>query len=203
MTGFDIRACKRRLREDYKRRRAALDPLEKQRMDRQICRVVACTQAYRRAGTLLTFVSTTEEVDTHELIRGALAQGKRVAVPRCVDGTRDMDFYRIGSLEELVPRTFGVLEPQADKTRRVTDFRGSLCILPGLVFDREGYRLGYGGGYYDRFLREKYRGGTTVGVCYSAFVYEGRLPRGRYDTPCVLLATETGATRVKGRGQNK
>ena len=92
----DIRPLKAGMRERYKALRRAMPPQDKQRADHAIAMRVRSLWQYRRCQTLLTYVSTDIEVDTREIIRQALADGKRVAVPRCVAGTRDMEFYRRG-----------------------------------------------------------------------------------------------------------
>jgi 5-formyltetrahydrofolate cyclo-ligase len=168
-----------------------MKPEYKALCDSRILARVTSLPEYKRAGTLLCFVSTAIEVDTRALIREALDDGKIVAVPYCVEGTRKMRFYRILSLEELAPRTFGVLEPDPMKAERITDFHDALCILPGIVFDRDGYRLGYGGGYYDRFLSRSFlgKGGVTCGICYSGCTIP-YLHRGRYDMPSDILVTD-------------
>lgn len=201
---FDIRAYKRGLREQYKTIRRQMEPEAKRIGDARIRGRILHMPEYRACTTLLCFVSIPGEVDTHKLIRRAIADGKIVAVPYCIDGTRKMNFYRIRSLEELTPRTFGVLEPDPEIAERVTDFSHSLCILPGLAFDNTGYRLGYGGGYYDRFLSKIYRGsgGVTAGICYGSCIAK-RLPRGRFDMPCDILVTEKYARRLTRREERK
>ncbi|MDD2955110.1 MAG: 5-formyltetrahydrofolate cyclo-ligase [Oscillospiraceae bacterium] len=192
MTG-DIREFKNQLRQKHKGLRRAMTPEEKKTQDDEIRRRVQSLYQYREAPLLLCFVSTDIEVDTKELIREALKEGKRVAVPYCVAGTRHMEFYEIRSLEDLEPRTFGVLEPVPEKCRKLSEFpRSSVCIVPGLAFDRMGYRLGYGKGYYDRFLKDY--PGTKVGVVYGGCM-EYRLPHGRFDVCVDLLVTE-GYLRV-------
>lgn len=198
---YDIRIYKRTLRERYKTVRTRMVADKKKTCDARIRGRILHLPEYKACKTLLCFVSTAIEVDTHRLIESALADGKSVAVPYCLDGTRKMYFYRIRSLRELAARTFGVLEPNPQKAERVTDFSNSLCVLPGLSFDYAGYRLGYGGGYYDRFLSKIYRpaGGVTAGVCYTNCMSH-RLPRGRFDVPCDILVTEKYVRRPgKGR----
>lgn len=201
---YDIRAYKRSLREQYKAVREQLEPDRKRVSDARIRGRILHMPEYRACRTLLCFVSTAIEVETHKLIRRAIADGKTVAVPYCIDGTRKMNFYRIRSLDELTPRTFGVLEPDPETAERVTNFSGSLCVLPGLAFDNTGYRLGYGGGYYDRFLSKIYRGsgGVTVGVCYGSCIAQ-HLPHGRFDVPCDILVTERYARRLTRREERK
>ncbi len=183
----DIRPIKEGLRQKYRARRTALTPEEKARRDEAIAARVASLWQYQRCRTLLTYVSTAIEVDTFRLIDRALADGKTVAVPRCVPGTRYMEFYRIRGVDELSPGTFGVLEPAPIEENRLTNFSGSLCIVPALSYDWHGFRLGYGKGYYDRFL-SKYTG-SIIGICYSDCVQQ-TLPHGRFDRPVELLVTE-------------
>ena len=142
---------------------------------------------YRNCSLVLTYVSTAIEVDTIALIEHSLEEGKTVACPRCVDNTRLMEFYRISSLRDLEPGTFGVLEPKPIKENLLTDFSDSVCIIPGLSFDRQGFRLGYGKGYYDRFLAGY--SGTRIGICYSGCMHD-RLPHGKFDRSVDILLTE-------------
>ena len=187
MSVGDIRPIKATLREQYKTLRREMPPEIKAQRDRQIAGRVAALWQYKRCRQLLTYVSTPIEVDTLEIIRRALADGKRVAVPRCVPGTRDMEFYWINGVEELEPGTFGVLEPRPDPKRKVTDFSNGLCLVPALCYDWRGYRLGYGKGYYDRFLAGF--GGHMIGVCYSDCIRR-KLPHGRFDRPVELLVPD-------------
>lgn len=183
----DIRPVKAGLRDMYKALRRAMPPEVKQQHDAAIARRVTSLWQYKRNDTLLAYVSTAIEVDTLAIMRQAWADGKKVAVPRCVPGTRDMEFYYISSIEELRPGTFGVLEPLPDPKKRLTNLDSGLCLVPALCYDWKGFRLGYGKGYYDRFLARF--NGNMIGICYSECVRR-RLPSGRFDRPVELLVTE-------------
>lgn len=188
MRQIDIRPFKQRLREDTKRWRSSISAGEKERLDGRIFRRLTGLREYGNCRTVLTYVSKPIEVDTLSLIHAALAQGKRVAVPRCVEGSRKMEFYLIRSMEDLTPQSFGVLEPIRERCRLLTDFRGCFCVVPAFAYDRAGYRLGYGAGYYDRFLSRF--PGPKVGLVYSHDIH-GRLWHGRYDVPVDLVVTDT------------
>lgn len=183
----DIRVVKRELRAGFKEARRAMTPEEQADKDRRILDKLTKLPEYQNAGLVLTYVSTAIEVDTRALIGRALADGKRVAVPRCTPGRIDMKFYLIESMDDLSPGAFGVLEPDPEKCRELRRYDQSVCILPGLGFDLQGYRLGYGKGYYDRFL-SRYPG-KNVGVCYNICM-KTLLPHGRYDKMVDVLVTE-------------
>lgn len=183
----DIRQVKNALRLKIKKMRKNMHPEYKQECDVAIANEFLRSTSYTRSNVILTYCSTPIEVDTRMIIQAALDDGKRVACPRCIDSTRYMDFYYINSLEDLKPGSFGVLEPEENKTTLYKGADRPICIVPGLAFDHWGYRLGYGKGYYDRFLAD-YRG-WTVGLCYSACI-EYKLPHGRFDRPVDRLITE-------------
>lgn len=183
----DIRVVKNHLREKYKMIRRGMNSKRKQAMDAEIQSRVLSLRQYTENSLIFTYVSKGIEVDTFAIMRAAWANQKKVAVPRCIPGIVDMEFYLIQGEEDLEPGTFGVLEPVPERCVKVTDYTEGFCVVPGLSFDAEGYRLGYGKGYYDRFLSQ-FRG-VTVGICYTSCT-QWRLPHGRYDKPVNLLITE-------------
>ena len=190
----DIRAYKKEQRKKYRGLRKAMSPEEKERYDREICRKVMQTPEYQAASTILAYVSLDIEVDTLRLIEQMLKEGKRVAAPRCIDGTCEMEYYVITSLEQLSPRTYGVLEPDAERCPKLTDFQNSLCLVPGLAFDHQGFRLGYGKGYYDRFLcRYSW---PKIGMVYENCVTP-KLHHGRFDVSVDLIVTEEQLRRTR------
>ncbi len=185
---LDIRPVKKRLREKYKSIRKSTPPGDKNRNDIKITNKVLNLWRYRDAEMILTYVSTDIEVDTREIITQSLQKGKTVAVPKCIDGTRDMEFYAIKGFDDLAVGAFGVMEPVAEKCELLTSLENSLCIVPALSFDYKGYRLGYGKGYYDRFLSTFT--GEIVGLCYTSCMYKDILPHGKYDKKVPMIITE-------------
>lgn len=178
MRPIDIRKYKQELRLGCRAKRQALSPEEKAALDRAVAENVRRLKEYRPSKTLLIYMSTPIEVDTVQIIKNAWEDGKRVAVPRCIPDSRDMEFHYIDSLECLAPGTFSVLEPDPSLPM-VTDFSGCLMIVPGMQFDMKGYRIGYGKGYYDRYMVRF--SGVSAGICYSdelrPFMYHGRFDR--------------------------
>lgn len=190
----DIRQIKREKREEIKAWRRSLSESEKADLDRSIRERFFNSYVYKRTKQLFIYVSTAIEVDTLKIIERALNEGRKIACPRCVDGTREMEFYYIESAAELEPGTFGVLEPVARPENLVRNFSNGVCVVPGLSFDNGGFRLGYGKGYYDRFLSGY--NGFTCGLCYSENVVKV-LPHGRFDRHVGLLITDRFSKRCR------
>ena len=178
MRPIDIRGYKQDLRARSKERRRNMEAAEKQALDKAVAENVRRLKEYRPANTILVYMSTPIEVDTIQIIKNAWEDGKRVAVPRCIPDTRNMEFHYIDSFDCLSVGSFSVMEPD-ENLPVVTDFSGCLMIVPGMHFDMKGYRLGYGKGYYDRYMVRFT--GISAGICYSSelkpFLYHGRYDR--------------------------
>ncbi len=188
MVQVNLKQQKNELREHYKQIRLKMTAEEKRRLDEKITNRLAGLWAFRECETFLTFVSKPIEVNTSGIINAAFRLGKRVAVPRCVAGTREMEFYFISSYDDLVPGAYGLSEPDPERCERATEFNNAFCLVPSIAFDVSGYRLGFGKGYYDRFLSRF--DGKTSGACYSSCVCDC-LPHGKYDRRSDMLATES------------
>lgn len=152
-----VTAEKKRIRREMLAIRDALSPKEQRRASCLITERLLGHQWFYRADTLLCYVSYGSELDTWELIREALRLGKQLYVPRVLADHR-MDFYRILKPEELKPGFHGIPEPPATapvypgvRTAGHTE-NAILMLMPGVAYDPYGNRLGYGGGYYDRYL---------------------------------------------------
>ncbi len=182
-------------RQRIKKLRLALSNDKRQAYDRAIEEhLFRLLDKYPEIKNLNIYVSTPEEADTKHIIEKALKEGMyEVAVPK-VTG-RDMDFYRIGSIEELKPGTMGILEPVKDRTRLFNKAdedkkRAAAVIMPGLAFTREGKRLGYGGGYYDRYLAGESLF-KKIALCYS-FQLLDDFEDSPHDVRVGIIVTEKG-----------
>lgn len=190
----DIRQVKRGLRKKFREIRLAMDPQDKAAWDRRITANLLRSPRYRKAKRVLLFVSKPIEIDTHSLIRTALQQGKQVLLPRCLNEQGHMEFFAIQSWEDLVPGLYGLLEPDPERCPCIQTFQPTdFCLVPGFSFDAKGYRLGFGKGYYDRFLSRF--SGVTAGACYHCCTTQS-LPHGRYDRPVDYLFTERYVRRL-------
>ena len=144
---------KREIRKTMSRLRRELDPEEKQRMDEAVCQKLL-NLFDKTQQTVYCYVSYGTEPDTLRLIERLWEQGVPGAVPRVEDEeTHRMNFYRIRCMKDLVPGYKGILEPAAHC--RKAEERQAPVVTPGLAFSRSGERLGYGGGYYDRFFADE------------------------------------------------
>lgn len=156
-----MRELKKALRSELIAKRRAMDPAKKAAADLDIFEQLK--PFAEKAGAVFTYASTAIEVDTRRLIEFCLEKGIPTALPK--SGDSELSFYWIKSADELSPGRFGIDEPPEDSPA-FSDEK-TLCVVPALCADGSGLRLGYGRGYYDRFL-EKFSG-TSVIICYSAF----------------------------------
>lgn len=186
MRPLDIRKYKQDIREKSRERRKNTPPDVRAEQDRKISENVRRLHQYNPCSTLLIYMSTPIEVDTKRIIENAWADGKRVAVPRCIPDTRLMEFYYINSFDDVEPGMFGVLEPKQELPM-VENFDGCLMIVPAMQFDINGYRLGYGKGYYDRYMSRFT--GVSAGLCYIEELRR-HMYHGRYDKPVDIIVTD-------------
>ncbi len=182
---------KKQLRRELLTRRAVLP--EREEKNRAIFERVSSLGSYCRAGRVLFYISSPQEADTRRLLRAALGEGKEVFAPVSLP-EGELAFYRLLDESELRHGRFGILEPPALpermlQLRKEENPSDTLCLVPGLAFDRLGYRLGYGKGYYDRFLAKAPV--FSLGLCYQELVLP-RLPVGKYDRRVTCLVTEWG-----------
>lgn len=158
------RMTKREARERMRQLRREISGEERERRNQELQKHFREFMDRYPGGWLFPFVSYGTEADTIQIIREVLTEGKRrVAVPR-VEG-REMEFYAITSMKELKPGYQGILEPVTTQCIPAAD---GILLLPGLAFDREKNRVGYGGGYYDRYLaRCDGKGLVTAALTYD------------------------------------
>lgn len=139
---------------------------------------------YQNSNTIFTYVDCKNEVATKPIIRHALAHGKKVAVPKV--NKKEMDFYYIQSLEELQPGNFGILEPV---TNQVAKPESACFIMPGVVFDLKLHRIGYGGGYYDRYLSSFVGDSSVLALAFELQILPS-IPYETFDISPSKLVTE-------------
>lgn len=145
-----------------------------------ICKKLFSLPEFINAKTVFTYVSFGFEINTFNIIKKCLELGKKVAVPKCINS--NIEFYYINSLKDLILGQYNILEPTT--SYKALDFNNSICITPGVVFDKRGYRIGYGKGFYDRFF-QKYTG-FKIGLCSKECCIE-KIENDNFDIPVDIV----------------
>lgn len=184
------------IRKDCSDKRDAIDKEIHVARDEKICEIATSLVSFRHADVILLYAPIKSEIDVMPIFHKAIEMGKRVAFPRCNVEERTMKFHFVSSEEELSPCAYGIREPsESAPVYDPQETPGSaVCYVPGLAFDVCGYRLGYGKGYYDKFMHNF--NGCTIGVVYSEFILN-TLPKGRFDKHCDVMLTEKGIKAIK------
>ena len=180
------------IRNYIRAQKAALPPQTVADCSAAVAEQIAALRAYRDAPVLYAYLAYNEELRTDALIRRAWADGKRVAVPKVL-APGEMEFYCISSLDEIAPGYCGIPEPSGPPAPAADD-DNILMLLPGLAYDRAHHRIGYGGGFYDRYIaRTRARGARilTVAPAY-AFQILDRIPAEAHDLPADVIVTADG-----------
>ena len=180
---------KQRLREERLAAREALSEQERSVLDDRITQKLLAISEYVEATTVLTYVSVSSEVSTRMFIESVLRDGKTVAVPRCLPG-HCLEFVAITSLDQLIAAPFGLLEPPKELPALTEEqMDASICIVPALLVDAKGYRLGYGAGFYDRFLSTY--SGKKICLAYQQNLSRTMLPHTALDVAVDMVITES------------
>lgn len=176
-----MRQCRSALAADASRHAALSAALQRRLLDSDI---------WRKSRTVMLYCAVRGEVDTSLLLAEAWAKGKTVLLPRCRPGEPGrMDFAACSGPDGLVPAGMGIPEPTGPACPP-EETQDALIVTPGLAFDRQGYRLGYGGGYYDRLLDGRR---PSVGLVFAAHLLD-RVPREPWDRPVDGLCSEESLT---------
>lgn len=180
--------AKKQIRRDMLQRRKDCPAELRRQADKKIASAVFSLPQFQEAEEIYTYVSYREEASTRELIERALAEKKKVAVPKVLSPGH-MEFYYIGSLMDVTPGYRGIPEPGKDAF--VAEGKRGVILVPGLAFDRMGNRLGYGGGFYDAYLRAHPKL-FRVGLFYS-FQQREHVPTETFDMALEEIITEEGS----------
>lgn len=188
----DVKLQRGELRRRMLEQRGQLRAEQRLEMERALLQRLCALPAIQKAGVFFVYCSYRSEVGTGELIDQLLRLGKTVCVPLCDAAAVSMVAVRITDpSKDLLPGYKGIPEPhpQLASTQSIEATSLEVVIIPGAVFDRRGYRLGYGGGYYDRFLALEAPQALRVGLAFDLQLVE-HLPDAVHDVPLDLLVTE-------------
>lgn len=168
---------KQELRKSIREQKRAMTVEEIERRSAALLEKFCASREYRRAKTIYGYLPYNQEVRTVPILEQALRDGKRVAVPKVYGD--EMKFLYLDDLNAVAKGYSGIPEPIADEPE--ADDETALVLMPGLAFDPQGHRIGYGGGFYDKFLARE-PGHPTVALCYSFQVLE-HLETEEFDIP--------------------
>ncbi len=172
---------KEQLRKEMREKRDSMSESERMQKNGEIMKQLFGLEELKRAKCVAFYLSKGSEVGTFEMIKKAMTLGKEILVPHTND---EIEFVKFSSFEELVPAKFGILEPRSlTAEARNPD----IIILPGLAFDSDMHRLGYGKGYYDKLLKKLKS--LRIGICFDSQLVE-RIPRHEHDERMDLIISE-------------
>lgn len=169
------------LRREIREKKRAMSAEEIQARSARLGELFAETDAYRKAKTIYGYLPYNQEVRTVPILERAIRDGKKVAVPKVYGDT--MKFLYLEDLSQVEKSDMGIPEPIADEP--VADDKTALVLMPGLAFDEAGHRIGYGGGFYDKFLQAE-PSHPTVALCYD-FQMFAHLDTEEFDIPVDLV----------------
>ena len=178
------------LRQQCKDIRKKLGGEFRQRASAAICAHLADWDIFQNVEVILTYMPMWGEVDLCPLLTDF--PEKRWLLPRILPGKEGRMVFHPYDPANLIQHPYGMAEPTAHLPQ-VSPGEIQLVLAPGLAFDRSGWRLGYGGGYFDRFLKDFY--GESVGVVFQALLWDC-LPHGKYDVPVGWIVTEESLSNV-------
>lgn len=186
-----IRAQKKELRDTMLFVRDALPEDFRKAASAAVCEAFLSSVPYHFASNILLYAPHGSETDVFSLFEKAVCDGKAVYFPKC-EGRGVMRFFRVRSREDLTAGKFGILSPRTDAEEYLPEGGkpSDVCVVPGVCFDLDGYRIGSGGGYYDRFLARF--AGVRVSLTFDALlIKDACVPREkRYDKRVDVLYTE-------------
>ncbi|SFC42129.1 5-formyltetrahydrofolate cyclo-ligase [Clostridium uliginosum] len=179
---------KRELRKNILKIRREIDLKEKNEFDKIIENKFYESAFYKHSKNLFIYISYESEIETKDIIKKALKDGKNIYIPRIEDDTKVMDVVKIVSLDNLVENKYGILEPAKDELA-VDPNEFDLIIMPGVAFDKTGGRMGYGAGYYDKYLKKIVKPVSKVAFAYD-FQVINEVPIDSHDIPINYILTE-------------
>jgi 5-formyltetrahydrofolate cyclo-ligase len=192
MRASELKRAKREIRRSVLAARDALGEAERIARSTTIHQRFLALPEVEDGGVVMGFWSFGSEVSTPPLLEALHARGFRVCLPR-IEGGGDLEAVAYEPGDPLTETSFGAREP-ADGTTVAPDVL-DLVLTPGVAFDRSGHRIGYGGGFYDRFLRRTRRDGPRIALAFDLQVLPQELPVGSFDLGVDVIVTETETIR--------
>lgn len=178
---------KKDLRNLVYKNRKELDKDIKSDWDLTIFKKLLESEAYKKASVIFTYISFGCEVDTINFIKKALSDNKTICVPKVISKIEGMEAYKITSLNDLEKGYYGILEPK-NHCQLINPSEINLIIMPGVAFDKTNGRIGYGGGFYDRYLKRVTSGTRKIALAYTFQVFDS-IPTDEFDEKVDFIIT--------------
>lgn len=179
---------KKSIRQDILEKRKNLSKYTRESYSKIITNKILDSDYYMNSTTIMCFISFSDEVDTHDFIKKAISDGKNIVVPITFPETKELKPSLVKNFKELEIGYYNILTPKREFERFIDPGEIDLIIVPGVAFNSDGYRIGYGGGYYDRFLLKT--GNTpTIAIGFSEQIVK-HIPIDIYDIPVDYIYTE-------------
>lgn len=189
---------KRKIRRDILAKRDKLDEKSRALLSEKITQQFRGLDEINRSNSFFIYLNFGSEVVTRPIINHLLDLGKRVSVPRTYRQKRAMDAVIVGKRFKTVAGAYGIMEPDSSCIACLKPGDIDCIVLPGAVFDRNGGRIGYGGGYYDTFLKNCKKGVLTIGMAFS-FQLQESVPQEDHDVRIKVVVTENEIVRCKSK----
>ena len=183
---------KKEIRKSLKEKRKNISKEKKIILDKAISARIIDSDYFKNAQQILVFSSTDDEFDTKLIIESCRNENKKVFYPLCTDSNGNMKFFQVNSFKDLALGMYGIYEPKPYCIEYKPQ-ENDVIIVPCLSVDKNGYRIGYGKGYYDRFLKDF--NGVSICPCYEELV-ANTLPTDKYDIKVKIIMTQNSTKEV-------
>lgn len=181
---------KERVRKETLEKRKSISLEELIEKSNSVTEKLLSTDLYKNAKTIMAYIDFRNEVQTEKIIKRAIADGKRIVIPISIVETRQLLLSEIIDYDtELESGAYGILEPKQEYIRETDAKLVDMVLIPGVAFDERGFRIGYGAGYYDRFLERVRKDTTKIALAFELQMVEYAF-EDSHDVPTEMIVTE-------------
>lgn len=182
---------KKTIRKEMINKRKSLSQEELIEKSHQVFKQLKTLSLYKNAHRVMLYMDFNGEVKTNHILDDLINGGRTAVIPISIPKTMEMTLSEVKNPDiELAPSSYGILEPKPEYIRKVDAKSLDLVLVPGIAFDQKGYRIGYGGGYYDYFFSNAGKSIPSVAFAFDFQVIE-EVPKESYDRPVDFIVTET------------
>lgn len=182
---------KEKIRKEILSARRAINTEELVKKSNIATEKLLSTNLYKNANTIMAYIDFRNEVQTEKIIKTAIADGKKVVIPISIVKTRQLILSELINYDsELESGAYGILEPKKEYLRETNPETVDLVLIPGVAFDKRGYRIGYGAGYYDRFLEKVRKDTSKIALAFEMQMVDHAY-EDNHDIPVDMIVTES------------